>query len=191
MALGMVYNPLTSPNNPNGPGSTGSSGTMASTQAAGQLIPGELANQLSNQQFYGSLLPEQHAAIGHLVNLLQNPDQASDEYRNFVMGQVQQHLPELYNHLQSTGAGIGSAQGSLLSGINQGATTANQFSSQQYSPTGIQQRGQAVLGLTSGAAPSYSGLGELGQIQHPPTTPDNTLSQVGSVLGGLGSLLNL
>lgn len=177
--------PVSAP--PPGTSSTPSSYPSSSTGAAGALIPGETANLKSQQNFAGLLLPEQQAAIQHLMALIQNPQGLSDEYRDYAMSQVQQHLPELYAHLQSTGAGIGAQQGATLAANNQGASQANAFQTSLMSPSGIEQRGQAVNQLASSASPNYGGLGTLGQVQHPQEQPDNTLGQFGGIIGGLGA----
>ena len=169
-----------------------SGNTSSSTSAAGSLVPGQTGIDKYAQNFYAGLQPNQLGAIQHLMNLLNNPQQMSDEYRNFAMGQVQQHLPELYAHLQSTGQGIGAQQGATLAANNQGADQANAFQSQLNSPSGIQARGSAINQLGAEASPQYQGLAALGRIQNPfAPQQDNSLGQIGGIIGGIAGLAKL
>lgn len=149
--------------------------------AARFLLPGEFAYQAHQLGFANELQPEAHDAIRNLISMLQNPDAMSAEYRNKVMGDVQAHFPELYNHFQSLGAGIGAQQGSYLAANNQAANSANKFDAGLRSPTGLMDRGNAIASLVNSQRPDYGGISQLGATQV--STPRNVTG--GQIAGGL------
>ncbi len=156
-------------------------GRYEGNSAAHQLLPGEFNLEAHQLGFANELQPQQHAAIRSMVNLLQNPNLMSEENRAAVMGQVNQHLPELYNHLQSTGAGLGAQQGAMVSQLNQGAGSANAFDANLNSAAGIMGRGNALNALTASQAPTYQGINTLAGIEE--GTPRNKTGL--DVIGGL------